>query len=215
MEPKDKLEFLNQPQPNGPDKKIVIDSQGVKHYPEGTLFTKLKFTKSEETGRLIGFVSHNAKTGRVMGVRKNSDRLKQICIVDASIADVIIPETLYDVAIVPMFGKKGFIVIDATPHQFVGRVEMHYVPRISYMVVAIFGNQTIIFDPAETQRPQFSDLNLVLKVLRKVQNVRNISHIVADFTEAAHEMIKRYNKDVFLGTISETPPSSPSKESGY
>lgn len=59
--------------PNG--KTIVLDPDGNKIYPEGTVFTKVKFSKSERTGQPIGFVSQNPINKRINGVREDSKYL--------------------------------------------------------------------------------------------------------------------------------------------
>lgn len=191
------MEQLNRPQPNGPDKKIIIGPDGKKKYPEGTIFTRLKFKKSEVSGMLIGFVSQNPKTGRVKGVREDSEFPKQVCIVDQTIAPEIILGALYQVAIVPMYKKKGFIVIEATPYQFKADISTCYVPKACYIVEVKFGNKTIVFDPKDGRKASTRTIAGVKALLEKRIDVQNITQVVEDFVEAATDLLKKYERDGF------------------
>lgn len=191
------MEQLNKAQVNGPDKKITIGADGKKKYPEGTIFTKLKFKKSEKSGLLVGFVSQNPKTGRIKGVREDSEFPKQVCVVDASISPEIIVGALYNAAIVPMYQKKGFIVIEATPHQFKADIEVCYVPKAIYMVNVKFGNKTITFDPKDGRKESTRSLAAVKQLLERRIDIRNITQVVEDFVDAANDMLKKFDRDGF------------------
>ncbi len=53
--------------------------QVKKTYPEGTVFTMLKFELSEKDhSSYIGYVSQNTKTGKVNGVRVDSHYPKRV-----------------------------------------------------------------------------------------------------------------------------------------
>ena len=191
------MEQLNKAQANGPDKKITITPDGKKKYPEGTLFTKLKFKKSEKTGMLVGFVSQNPRTGRINGVREDSEYPKQVCIVDASIAADIIIGALYNAAIVPMHQKKGYIVIEATPYQFKAEIEICYVPKACYVVNVRFGNKTITFDPKDGRKETTRSLSAVKALLEKRIDIRNVTQVVEDFVDAANTILDKYDHDGF------------------
>ena len=191
------MEQLNKTQANGPDKRITIGPDGKKKYPDGTIFTKLKFKKSEKSGLLVGFVSQNPKTGRVKGVREDSEFPKQVCVADVSIAPDIIIGALYNVAIVPMYQKKGFIVIEATLHQFKAEIEVCYVPKACYVVNVKFGNKTIIFDPKDGCKETTRSLPAVKALLEKRIDIRNIAQVVEDFVDAANDILKKYDHDGF------------------
>ena len=42
--------------------------------------TKLKFTKSTVSGSWVGFISINTKTGKIKGVREDSEEPKCVCV---------------------------------------------------------------------------------------------------------------------------------------
>lgn len=191
------MEQLNRPQLNGPDKKIIIGPDGKKKYPDGTIFTRLKFKKSEQSGMLIGFVSQNPKTGRIKGVREDSEFPKQVCIVDQAIALEIIIGALYKAAIVPMYKKKGYIVIEATPYQFKADIATCYVPKACYVVEVKFGNKTIVFDPKDGHKASQRTIAGVKALLEKRIDVQNITQVVEDFVDAATDLMKRYERDGF------------------
>lgn len=191
------MEHLNKAQTNGPDKKITIGPDGKKKYPEGTIFTKLKFKKSEQSGRLVGFISQNPKSGRIKGVREDSEFPKQVCVVDATIAPEIIVGALYNVAIVPMYNKKGFIVIEAVPCQFKAEIEVNYVRNAIYIVNVKFGNKTITFDPKDGRKESTRSLSAVKALLEKRIDIRNITQVVEDFVDAAHDILKKFEHDGF------------------
>lgn len=191
------MEQLNKAQVNGPDKKIAIGPDGKKKYPEGTIFTKLKFKKSEQSGLLVGFVSQNPKTGRIKGVREDSKFPKQVCVVDQAIAPEIIIGALYNAAIVPMLKKKGFIVIEATPYQFRAEIDVNYVKKAVYVVTVRFGNKTIVFDPKDGRKESIRSLAAVKSLLEKRVDIRNVTQVVEDFMEAASDVLRKFEQDGF------------------
>lgn len=191
------MEQLNRAQVNGPNKRITIGRDGKKKYPEGTIFTKLKFKKSEKSGLLVGFVSQNPANGRIRGVREDSEYPKQVCVVDSSIAPEIMVGTLYDAAIVPMYHKKGFIVIEALLHQFPAEIEVCYIPKACYVVRVKFGNKTIVFDPKDGSRENTRSLKAVKAMLDRRNDILHPELVMADFLEAAEDILKKFEHDGF------------------
>lgn len=189
------MELLNKAQESGPDKKIRVGKDGKKIYPEGTIFTKLKFKKSEVSGLLVGFISQNPATGRIKGVREDCEYPKQVCVADASISPDIIVGALYNVAIVPMYKKKGYIVIEATPYQFKAVIDVIYVKKALYKVSVKFGNKTITFDPKDGQKASVRSLSAVKSLLEKRIDIQDITQVVDDFVDAASKMLLRYESD--------------------
>lgn len=183
-------------------KEITFGPDGKKIYPEGTIFTRVKFTKSEVTGLPIGFVSQNPVNKRINGVREDSKFPKSVCIVDAKIAPEIILGALYQVAIVPMRTKKGYIAIEAEPYQFKATIEECYVPKACYTISVKFGNQNIIFDPKDGKKASMRTIAGCKALLEKRLDIANITQVVEDFVDSANEMVKRYQRDGFYYKIS-------------
>lgn len=178
-------------------KEIVIGPDEKKIYPEGTVFTRIKFTKSERTGQPIGFVSQNPVNKRINGVREDSKFPKSVCIVDAKIAPEIILDVLYKVAIVPMRNKNGYIAIEAEPHQFKATIETCYVKNACYIIEVKFGNQIIRFDPKDGKKDSMRTLSGCRALLEKRLDIENVVEVVEQFTEAATQLIEKFRRDGF------------------
>ena len=159
------------------------------------IYTKLKFAKSEQTGAYIGFVSQNPKTGRIMGVRPDSEFPKKICIIDQKLSNLIVPNILYDVTLIPMKEKNGYIAIEATPVAFKATIETSYVPKAIYKVEVKFGNKTILFDPVDGKKDSVRTITGVREILEKRMDIENLQDVISDFSEAADLLMKHYNSD--------------------
>lgn len=181
--------------PTGKEVKILPD--GKKVYPEGTAFTRVKFTKSEKTGLPIGFVSQNPVNKRLNGVREDSKFSKSVCIVDAKIAPEIVFNVLYKVALVPMHNKNGYIVIDAELYQFKATIEVTYVPKACYIVEIKFGNQVIRFDPKDGKKDSMRTLSGCKALLEHRLDIANVVEVVEEFVAAATDIIKKFQRDGF------------------
>lgn len=160
--------------------------------------TKLKFMKSEGTGAYIGFVSQNLKTGQYVGVRQDSEYPKKICIVDKMLACQIVPNILYDVTLIPMKEKNGYIAIEISPVSFEAKMETTYVPKAIYKIEIKFGNKTILFDPVDGKKDSVRTVSGVREILEKRMDIQNIQQVVEDFLEAAKLLMRRYEKDGFI-----------------
>ncbi len=159
--------------------------------------TRLNCKKSDKSRLLIGFVSQNPKTGRIKGVREDSEFPKQVCIVDQAIAPEIIVGALYQVAIVPMYKKKGFIVIEAAPYQFKADISTCYVPKAVDVVQVKFGNKTIVFDPKDGNKASTRTIAGVKALLERRIDVQNITQVADDVLEAATDLMEKYERDGF------------------
>ncbi len=178
-------------------REIVIGPDGKKIYPEGTVFTRVKFTKSKKTGLPHGFVSQNPVTKRINGVREDSKFPKSICLVDPKIASQIVLDALYKVAIVPMRDRNGYIVIEAEPYLFNALIETCYVPKACYIIEVKFGNQIIRFDPKDGKKESMRTLSGCRALLEKRMDIANLDEVLEEFTDAATELIKKYRRDGF------------------
>ena len=162
------------------------------------IYTKLKFTKSDQTGAVIGFASQNMKTGEIRGVRQDSEYPKKICVVDRSIVNEILLDTLYDVTLIPMNNKNGYVVIEATPVQFKATIETTYIPKCLYHIDVKFGNKKIQFDPKDGRKPSVKKLELCRRVLETRVDVRNLPQVMEDFDIATIDLIRKYEQDGFI-----------------
>lgn len=188
---------MTEPSMKPKGKEIIIGPDGKKIYPEGTVFTRVKFTKSERTGQPIGFVSQNPVNKRINGVREDSKFPKSVCIVDAKIAPEIILDVLYKVAIVPMRNKNGYITIEAEPYQFKATLEVCYVPKACYILEVKFGNQVIRFDPKDGKKDSMRTLSGCRALLEKRMDIANLADVVEEFTAAATDLIHKFRRDGF------------------
>lgn len=168
------------------------------HLPDDAVFTKLKFEKSEKTGAIVGFVSQNPKTGRINGVRQESTLPKKICVVDKHLAPDILLNVLYDVAIIPMKDKSGYVVIRACPVEFKATIITNYVKKAIYQVIVKFGNKAIIFDPKDGIQHTRRNLSACSEMLEKRVDIKDKNMVVADFLTTATRLIKRYEADGFI-----------------
>lgn len=178
-------------------KEIIVGEDGKKIYPDGTVFTRVKFKKSERTGQPIGFVSQNPVNKRINGVREDSKFPKSVCIVDADIAPDIILGVLYQVAMIPMHSSKGYIAIEAVPYQFKATIEVAYVPKACYVIEVKFGNQVIRFDPKDGNKASVRTLSGCLSVLEKRMDIANLTEVIDEFLAAANDLIQKFQRDGF------------------
>ena len=166
--------------------------------PHTAICTKMKFTTSDVTGATVGFVSQNTKTGEFRGVRQNDPHPKKICIVDRKLACDILQNTLYDVTLVPMNEKDGYVVIEATPVQFHAEVATTYIPKAIYRICVRFGNKKIQFDPKDGRKDTVKNLVKCRRLLETRVDLKNLNEVVEDFDEASRNLLKRYKSDGFL-----------------
>lgn len=160
--------------------------------------TKLKFVKSEKTGAIVSFVSQNPKTGRICGVRQDSQYPKKICILDKKLVSEVLLNVLYDVTMIPMTEKNGYVVIEMTPVEFKATISTTYVKKAIYRVEVKFGNKTIVFDPLDGKKDTIRTLKGCLSVLEKRVDIKDITQVVADFQESANKLLHYMRADGIL-----------------
>lgn len=160
--------------------------------------TKLKFVKSEKTGAIVSFVSQNPKTGRICGVRQDSQYPKKICILDKKLVSDVLLNVLYDVTMIPMTEKNGYVVIEMTPVEFKATISTTYVKKAIYRVEVKFGNKTIVFDPLDGKKDTIRTLKGCLSVLEKRVDIKDITQVVADFQESANKLLNYMRADGIL-----------------
>ena len=160
--------------------------------------TKLKFVKSEKTGAIVSFVSQNPKTGRICGVRQDSQYPKKICILDKKLVSEVLLNVLYDVTMIPMTEKNGYVVIAMAPVEFKATISTIYVKKAIYRVEVKFGNKTIVFDPMDGKKDTIRTLKGCLSVLEKRVDIKDITQVVADFQESANKLLNYMRADGIL-----------------
>lgn len=170
----------------------IVESKKIKK-----ITTKLKFVKSEKTGKLIGFVTQDPKSGYISGVRENDPRPKKVVLIDKLIVDSVLTEVLYECVLVPMENSKGYIAISCTPVQFTPVIDVTYVPKIIYKVKVQFGNHSLTFDPMNTKNPSRSVFKICRAELEKRMDIKNLQDFLVDFDEAVLGILKRYEADGF------------------
>ena len=167
-----------------------------KTYPEGTVFTMLKFERSKRDNTSnISFVSQDCKSGLWFGRNKNDRYPKKIVIAGTKINYLIIPGVLYRATLIPMKMKDGFIAIEVEPYQFKARVKTIYVPKAVYQVTVAFGHKEIVFDPKGGRKPSVNTLTGVLTELSKRMDIQNINDVLKDFEQQCQDLLDMYRKD--------------------
>lgn len=159
--------------------------------------TKLKFVKSDKTGAMVGFISKNTKTGQVRGIRADDKLPKQICVASAEIAPYIEENVLYDVILIPMNTKTGYIAIQAEPVGFKATIESCVVKKAVYRVEVKFGNKTIVFDPMDGKKESVKTIAGVLSVLRSRKDIKDYMEVEEEFLKAANIVAIAFRRDGF------------------
>lgn len=157
--------------------------------------TKLKFVKSDKTDAYIGFVSQNPKTGRYCGVRQDSPYPKKVCVLDKKLTCEILTNVLYDVELIPMHERNGYVVISAIPCEFKATIETSYIPKIQYRIDVKFGNKCITFDPMDGTKDSVKKLSACRAVLEKRVDIKDLIQVVEDFDLAAKSLLNRMFAD--------------------
>ena len=166
--------------------------------PATRVYTKLKFTISDKTNAVVGFVSQNSKTGEIRGVRQDDPLPKKICVLDRKLAPDMLLNTLYDVVLVPMKERDGYVVVEAIPVQFKATIETTYVPKAIYHIDVKFGNKKIQFDPKDGRKESVKKLDLCRRVLETRIDVKNLPEVMDDFDEAVRNLLRKYENDGFI-----------------
>lgn len=158
--------------------------------------TKLKFKRSSRSGNWVGFVLYNHKTGKLRGVREESSLPKQVCVVTKELADKIEPNVLYDVELIPMGGEKyGWIVVEATPHEWEATIVSTIVKNAVYRVEALFGGKRILFDPMDGKRDSVRSITGAISALSARKDIANLPQVIQDFHKTANIILTHYEND--------------------
>lgn len=156
--------------------------------------TKLKFYTSQETGKLVSFVSVT-KAKRLKGVREDSDCKKKIVVLSSDLTDSLKPNVLYNVILTEMKNKKGYVVKSASPVLFETEIDQCIIPKAVYKVSVKFGNKTIFFDPLDGKSDSSRTLQGALKALEVREDIANKELVITDFKEKGLETIRQMEAD--------------------
>lgn len=169
----------------------------IRESEKRTFKTKLKFIKLPKNQEFIPHITIDTSNGHIYGVRESENVPKKIVLVDKELVDTssLIESVLYDVVITPFRlthnneNYKAFIVKSATPALFDAEI---YRPS-SGSVALSFGNKTIIFAPHH-KKPNYSDINLVMKEVNNRHYIKDKALISMTFHEECKLILKEYER---------------------
>lgn len=140
--------------------------------------SQIKFTKSDVTGELIGFVSRHSKTKKLKGVRENSKFGKKICVLSHELKSSISENVLYNVELKSMHHGNGYVVVAATPAQFKAKIETVIVLKSIYQVCVSFGNKTIYYDPKDGKSPSSKTIEGTLSIIKGRKDIEEVENVL-------------------------------------
>lgn len=157
--------------------------------------TQMKFAKSQQTGEIIGFVSRQSKTSKLLGVREDSRFGKKICLLAEELKDKIQLNKLYDVELKPMHNHTGYVVVSARLALFKAHVDALVIPHGIYHVTVSFGNKIVYFDPKDGRNPSTGTLAGITKFLRETGEIEDIEQVIKDLSHRAEQIVHRMRRD--------------------
>lgn len=152
--------------------------------------TYLKFKRSEKTKCWIGFVTE--QNGRLLGVHETDNRRKKVCIISnkSKLSRGILPDVLYKVKLEEV-SKVCYKVVNADVVQFHAGIEMCYIPKSVYKVIAHWGNTKIVFN---AMYGKYMITALSKKLAGRI-DVKNVNDVVSDFVESCQLIYNRCCSD--------------------
>lgn len=161
---------------------------------ENPIKVRLRFVKSEKTGYVVGFVSQNPTTGIWHGVPEDKPYPKKICVLDRSLVPYVLLKKLYDVEMIPMRNKDGFVAKTADPVSYPAKIVCSHIPGMLYHVEAVFGGKRIVFDPSEQRDKSVCEIERAVEKLRMRTDVENLDQAVEEFANETYKMNQLYKK---------------------
>ena len=158
------------------------------------LNVKLKFSKSEASGNMCGFVKRLDDSGLLVGCNEEKGKTK-IVIAHKSIVSDILPHVLYHAKITPMYSKKGYVAMSVRPVQYKCKVETSYVPKAIYAVEATWGRMKLTFAPLNGDKPSNRDLPRLISILEKRVDIAAREAVIREFSDAACAILKMLEND--------------------
>lgn len=150
--------------------------------------TKLKFKRNEKSGELVAFVRET--NGRLLGVDESQSK-KKICLLSKEVKEqnIVEEKVLYDVVLVKMNFKNGYVVKQATPTLFKAKVSIQITPKLQYQVVINFGHKKVYYNPFNGQSDNVTSLDNIIAYIQNRKDLKNIDTVIKDLKEAA-EILK-------------------------
>lgn len=161
--------------------------------------TNIKF-KQNEKGVFYGFVTKNQK-GSWRGCNEEDDVRKKIVFVDKHDDKDMIPNTLYQVSLIPMTSDHGFIALNPKLVQFVAKIETE-ADNNKYRVTVKFGNKIIIYDPTSPNKKK-NDIQTIVNLLKSRADLKYKEAVTEEFLDCACLLLsiyKRENKNSYVHT---------------
>ena len=162
--------------------------------------TKLRFIESDRNGELIAFVHVDTSKDKILGVNENVNCRKLICVLSAELKkrNIVRPRILYDVKMVKMGVKQGYVVKYATPTLFSAHVKINIVPKVFYRVVVSWGHKELIYDPFNPANAQHGSLENIVREMDKRVDIYHKSYAIVRFLRAAKQVLSQMEADGFI-----------------
>lgn len=159
--------------------------------------TKLRFVESDRNGELIAFAHVNAKTGKVYGVNEDKPYRKLICVLSSELKkrNIVRPGVLYDVKMVKMGVKQGYVVKYATPTLFSVRIKTQVTPGVFYRVIVSWGHKELVYDPYLPAHPNHASLDNIVKEMEKRDDIMNKRYAIVRLLRAAKIIFQKMGAD--------------------
>lgn len=161
-----------------------------------TFETKLKFKVSPKTGELVAFVKEVGD--RLLGVDE-SNKKKKICLLSKEVKDQggVEANILYDVSMVKMNYKNGYVVKSATPSVFKAKISVQITPGSQYQVMVHFGNKKVYYNPFDGESDNVTVLDNVISYLRSRKDIKDVDKVVSALVESASLLHSKMIADGF------------------
>lgn len=157
--------------------------------------TQMKFAVSQQSGEIIGFVSRQSRTSKLLGVREDSRFGKRICRLAKELQGKIQVNRLYDVVLKPMHSGMGYVVVHAELARFEAMVDTFIIPHGIYHVTVSFGNKKIYFDPKDGKSVTSTTLAGITKLLKELDEISNLDFVLEDLAHKAKLLVDRMRRD--------------------
>lgn len=152
--------------------------------------TNIKF-KQNERGAFYGFVTKNKK-GSWRGCNENCDVKKQIVFVDEHEASNIIAGALYQVTLIPMTSKNGFIALNAKLVLFEAKINTEVEDNI-FRVTVQFGQKVIIYDPTSEDSKK-NNIQAIVNLLKSRVDLKSKDAVAEEFLDSACLLLSIYKR---------------------
>lgn len=160
--------------------------------------SRIKFQRCKKNGDIIGFVSQTPVEKQIRGVDESSPYPKKICLLSEDLKGTVEPGVLYDVELVEMHNRKGYVVISAKPALFEATIKTIVVPKAVYQVTVTFGNKVVYFDPKDGKMPSSRTIPGVMRHLRNRKDISDKNEVINKFRDAAFNLLDIMAADGYI-----------------